>query len=40
LISFKEFAEIVKLKSIHDMEVKYLPSEQVESRYHGKSGII
>lgn len=40
LISFKEFAEIVRLNDIRDMEVKYLPSEQVENRYRGKTKII
>ena len=40
LISFKEFADIVRLKNIHEMEKKYLPAEQVERQYRGKDGIV
>jgi methylisocitrate lyase len=40
LFSFREFAEVVKLDEVFEMEKKYLTKKTLNQKYHGDGGII
>ncbi len=38
LFTFREFAELVRLDEIREMEEKYIPPSVLEKKYRGKKG--
>lgn len=40
LFTFGEFADVVRLEDIRNMEEKYIPSKVLEEKYHGRKHIV
>jgi methylisocitrate lyase len=40
LFTFREFAELVRLDEIREMEEKYIPPSALEEKYRGKKRIV
>ena len=40
LLDFKQFAKIVNIKEIREMEEDYLPKKRIKEKYEGKDYIV